>query len=140
MNECEYRNIIKYGWNDDNMNIYGKALYYCSLYGERCYHGDEEDKLNCESYNKSLEYERKNHFCDDKPKDILIKLIDGYDYIEMDIEFMEKMLGIKDRNENANLQYGWYLKIFMFNPDEGYPVHKFSKIKFCPFCGEKLLI
>lgn len=129
MKECEYRNRIKYGFNSDYFNACGNPCYYCSLFGERCYHIDE--KTNCEIYFRASEFERKNHLCESKPRDIWITLIEG----DKDIKEIKRC---NNRIENDELSYGWYMENYMNDPEDACIVYKFVKIKYCPFCGKQL--
>lgn len=134
MEECEYRNNIKYGFNSDYFNACGEPWYYCSLFGERCYHGDVKDK--CENYCRAIEFERKNHICKspDKPRELWITLIEDKDDIERILEFSNRI------ENKEKLTCGWYLENYMNDPKNDCVVYKFTKIKYCPFCGQKLLL
>lgn len=81
------------------------------------------------------EYERKNHLCNNTPKDISIMLIEGEG--DFDIQSIKRNF---DRIENKELLCGWFIKNWRHDPQEGCIVYNFIKIKFCPFCGEKLLL
>lgn len=135
MGECEYRNSIKYGWNINEMDICGSTCHYCSLIGDRCYH--TEEKGECENYCRALEFERKNHLCNDRPKEVRIRLIEGVE----DIEDINRPCG--NKTSKVELPYGWYWENMICDPEDHCHVekeYKFVKVKFCPFCGEKLLL
>ena len=82
-----------------------------------------------------IEYERKNHLCKGKLyMNVGVILLDGKD--DLDIKEIKENYDII---ENKELLCGWFIKNWRYDSDKGCNVYNFTKIEFCPFCGEKLL-
>lgn len=98
---------------------------------------DKMNDMNDMMNECKIEYERKNHLCNGKPKHgmpIDIILIEGEN--DLDIQEIKKNY---DVIENKELLLGWFIKNCRYDSYNGCNVYKFTKIEFCPFCGEKLL-